>query len=154
MISWFTKNHKEYPDVASCLSKISDTLYNRESDFIDYILYYKDIYSTYSVNVDSGVDLKEFATKFIVKHSAPDPSWNCIVSLQDFKDSHPLDYRTVIKHSYGTCCDRFTDFDEVLGILNGINLAFCHHRQLQFLKRRAEKARQKKIYKQFHSLMR
>ena len=154
MISWFTKDHKEYSDPATAMMKVSDVLYNRLEDFVSYILYYKDISSTYACNIDSGVDLKEFATKFIVKYSAPDPCTIPLVSLQDFKDQHPVDYRIMMKHTYGKVCDRFKDFDEVLGILNGINLAFCHGRQLDFLKRRAEKARQKKIYKQFHSLYR
>lgn len=54
-----------------CSGIISDTLRgDRFDDFIDYIMYYKDISSTYAIYVDDGVDLKRFAESIIVKNMA------------------------------------------------------------------------------------
>lgn len=138
------------PTTADCMMFVSDTLYNRMDDFVDYIMYYKDISSTYAYAVDDGVDLKDFAEKFIVKHYTDQP--NFIMKLDHYQEEHPKDYYRFLRSRYGQCCERFKDFDTVLDILNGVNLAFCSMKQKAYLKRREEKARAKKIYKEslFH----
>lgn len=147
---------------AECMYKVSNVLYNRYDDFINYICYYKDIHSTYAWCIeDKRVDLKEFAETFIQKHSSPPPDVP-VFDLKDLRDSSPVDYRITMKHSYGCMCNRFKGFDEVLAILNGINLAFCVGRQKSYLAKCREKSRQKAIYvrgvlkqnKSFHSLNR
>lgn len=156
------KDHHIYSTSAEAMLKVSDVLYNRLDDFVNYILYYKNISSTYRIDVDNGVDLEQLAASKIIKYAHPDPCSCHLVSLKDYKDQDYEDYRRVIKHTYGHDCNRFKDFDEVIAILNGINLSYCIGRQRQYLKYRAEKARQKKIYKQglyknshtFHSLNR
>ena len=148
---------------ADCMLKISNILYNRYDDFINYILYYKDIHcvSSYLID-DKTTDLRHYAERFIVKYSEP-PVGTPVFNMKDYRETQPVDYRVTMKHSYGTVCNRFKGFDEVLSILNGINLAFCVGKQKQYLKNKAEKARQKRIFKEgiflkhnksFHSLNR
>lgn len=133
---------------ASCMHKISNILYNRYDDFIDYIMYYKDVHCMTSYPIDDTiVDLKEYAERFIVKYSAP-PEGTHLIDMGEYRELHPVDYRVTMKHSYGMICNRFKDFEEVIAILNGINMAFCIGRQKLYLKKKAEKARQKKIYRQ------
>lgn len=155
------KNHQEFSSPAACMMKVSDVLYNRKDDFIDYILYYKDIYSTYRLDVDEGVNLQELAASRLIKYSYSQRCDCCNESLKNIKVDDFDDYRCIIKHTYGHDCNRFKDFDIVIAILNGLNLSYCILKQRQYIKYRAEKARQKKIYKQglyssntFHSLNR
>lgn len=158
------KDHQVFSSPAVAMKKVSDVLYNRKDDFIDYICLYKDISSTYRVDVDSGCDLQELAASKIIKYSHPIRCECNIESLSDIRDGDYQDYRRIIKHTYGHDCNRFKDFDTVISILNGLNLSYCVLKQRQYLKRRAEKARQKAIYKQgiyksplsktFHSLNR
>ena len=121
------------------MMKVSDVLYNRKEDFIDYICYYKDISSTYRLEVDSGADLKELHSLKIFKYCHPNPCECCVENLKDVRDMDYQDYRRILKHTYGHDCNRFRDFDEVLNILNGLNLSYCIGRQKVYIRDRAEK---------------
>lgn len=133
--------------VADCMAHISDTLFDRFDDFVDYIIYYKDISSTYIRNVDSGVNLRDFAEQFVVKNSTEKSP---ALTIDQIKDYDEMEYYHFMRHSYGDDCVRFRDFDFVLCIFNQINLGYCNKVQQFYLQRQDEKSRQK--YK--HSLYR
>lgn len=131
---------------ADAMCFVSDTLYGRMDDFVDYIVYFKDISSTYAVEVDDGCDLKRLAETFVVKKYNSPPVYD--LCLNEYAETHPVDYRKFLRSRYGSVCDRFAGFDDVLAILNGVNLAYCQVQQQAYMKRLEERSRQKKIYKQ------
>lgn len=143
------KNHTRFHSYspADAMAFVSDTLYDRYEDFIDYICMYKDITSTYYQYVDDGADLKRLWRAVILKkYDSPPESYCC---LSDMKDSlsrqERADYKKIIHDSYGNCCNRFDKFDDVLAILNGINMSVCRMQQRAFLKRKEEESRHKKV---------
>lgn len=127
---------------ADCMRFVSDKLYNRMDDFCDYIILYKNITSTFYEFVDSGEDLSKVYYDFIKKsfHSPPVKTFN----MEDIVNDS-LDYRIITHNLYGCVCNRFKDFDEVLAILNGINLAYSEKRQQAYLKRKDEVSRHKNV---------
>lgn len=132
---------------AECLQFISATLYNRDKDFIDYIIYYKDISSTYFDDIDSIDDLADFAENNIVHQdtSVPPP-----FSILQLKNDHPKIYYRCCEDDYGRAHPRFAGFEKILYILNKVNLGYCHQQQKLYEERQEEKARQKYL----HSLYR
>lgn len=126
-----------------CRVKISDTLYQRMDDFVDYITYYKDISSTYLFEVDSGVNLKELAEVSILRNI---PNKSPSFSFKVQQSVNPKLYEDLCSSSYGQCCKRFADFEYILYIFNAINIGYCEKCQLDYLMRQEEKSRQKKVH--------
>lgn len=131
---------------AAALQRCHEIIDDRQSDLVNYIIYYKDISSTYVADIDSATDLHRMGEAMIASSVRKPPKFN----LSDYKDRDPSGYRSFMYEVYGRMHSRFRDFDEVIEILNLVNLGFCHEQQLLYLSRQEEKSKAKYRHSLYH----
>lgn len=130
---------------AEVMGRVSDVLYKRKDDLVNYIIYFKDVSSTFIHDLDSDTDLLSFGEA--MRPCVPDkpPKF----SLSEFCDNNPKSYCDFMYDTY-RLHSRFKDFDEVLEMLNKVNLGFCLKQQRLYLERQQEKSRAKFTHSLYH----